>query len=72
MEPKFTSKMAEKDKVERNRKRSEPVEDKRIISNSRLEDDESDRSLRPKTMADYIGQEKIKKNLELDLLMQII
>ena len=63
MEPKFTSKMAEKDKVERNRKRSEPVEDKRIISNSRLEDDESDRSLRPKTMADYIGQEKIKKNL---------
>ena len=57
--------MADKDKAERNRKRSEPIEDKRVISNSRLDDDESDRSLRPKTMADYIGQDKIKKNLSV-------
>ena len=59
----FQSQMKDNDRETQKNKRSLEVEDKRIISSSRLDDDEADKSLRPKTMQDYIGQAKIKKNL---------
>ena len=37
----------------------------RLMSNLTIDDDESDNSLRPHTMAEYVGQSKIKKNLEV-------
>ena len=37
--------------------------DDRIISSYKKETDEAESSLRPKTIRDYVGQEKIKKNL---------
>lgn len=59
----FQSQMKDNDRDAMKKKRSQEKEDKRIISSSRLDDDEADKSLRPKTMQDYIGQAKIKKNL---------
>lgn len=39
------------------------MDDERIVSSLTLEDDESEVTLRPKCMADYVGQDKIKLNL---------
>ena len=39
------------------------MDDERIVSSLTLEDDESEATLRPKCMADYVGQDKIKLNL---------
>lgn len=39
--------------------------DNRIVSSLTIEDDEQDSSLRPRTMEEYVGQQKIKKNLEV-------
>ena len=41
------------------------ADDERIISTRQLSEDESEVSLRPKTMADYVGQEKAKENLSV-------
>lgn len=41
------------------------MDDERIVSNLTLEEDETESSLRPKCMADYVGQDKIKHNLEV-------
>ena len=40
--------------------------DERFVSSSKLEEDnEVENTLRPKTMAEYVGQEKVKENLEV-------
>lgn len=39
--------------------------DDRIVSSMTLEEDDSDCSLRPRQMSEYVGQTKIKKNLEV-------
>ena len=39
------------------------ADDERIISSRQLKEDETDVSLRPKTMDDYVGQTKVKENL---------
>lgn len=39
--------------------------DDRIVSSLTLEDDEQDSSLRPKRMSEYVGQSKIKDNLNV-------
>ena len=39
------------------------TDDERIISTRQLSEDETENSLRPKSMADYIGQKKAKENL---------
>ena len=39
--------------------------DQRIVSSLTIEDDEQENTLRPHTMNEYVGQEKIKKNLEV-------
>ncbi len=39
------------------------ADDERIVSTRQLDEDESENSLRPKTMSDYIGQDKAKDNL---------
>ena len=39
----------------------------RLITTSEIEDDALDLTLRPKTLSDYIGQEKIKKNLSITI-----
>ncbi len=39
------------------------ADDERIVSSRQLQDDETETSLRPKTMAEYIGQAKAKENL---------
>ena len=41
------------------------ADDERIISTRQLSEDETENSLRPKTMADYIGQTKAKENLSV-------
>ena len=41
------------------------TDDERIISTRQLTEDETDSSLRPKTMDDYIGQVKVKENLQV-------
>ncbi len=41
------------------------ADDERIVSTRHLSDDESENSLRPKSMADYIGQSKVKNNLSV-------
>lgn len=41
--------------------------DDRMISPHLLEGDEADMSIRPKTMADYVGQDKVKNNLEISI-----
>ena len=41
------------------------ADDERIISTRQLSEDETENSLRPKTMADYIGQTKAKENLKV-------
>lgn len=37
----------------------------RVVSSLTIEDDEQENSLRPHSMDEYVGQEKIKKNLEV-------
>ena len=39
--------------------------DQRIVSSLTIEDDEQENTLRPHTMSEYVGQDKIKKNLEV-------
>lgn len=39
--------------------------DNRVVSSLTIEDDEADNSLRPRTMSEYVGQTKIKQNLEV-------
>lgn len=41
------------------------ADDERIVSSRQLNDEENDISLRPKCMADYIGQDKVKENLSV-------
>ena len=41
------------------------MDDERIVSSLTLEDDENENTLRPKCMAEYVGQDKIKSNLEV-------
>lgn len=40
-------------------------ENERIISSTALEEDDQENALRPKTMSEYVGQAKIKHNLEV-------
>lgn len=40
-------------------------ENERIISSTALEEDDQENTLRPKTMSEYVGQAKIKHNLEV-------
>lgn len=51
--------------IESKFQREEEQEIKRIVSAKHIEEDEQENSLRPKTMSEYVGQEKIKKNLEV-------
>ena len=39
--------------------------DQRVVSSLTIDDDEQENTLRPHTMSEYVGQEKIKKNLEV-------
>lgn len=39
--------------------------DDRIVSTVRLDEDDQECTLRPRTMSDYVGQEKIKHNLDV-------
>ena len=39
--------------------------EKRVVSGNILEDDKSDKSLRPKRLKDYVGQDSIKDNLSI-------
>ena len=39
--------------------------DNRIVSSLTIEEDEQENSLRPHTMDEYVGQAKIKKNLQV-------
>ncbi|MBR4800110.1 MAG: Holliday junction branch migration DNA helicase RuvB [Clostridia bacterium] len=39
--------------------------EQRVVSSLTIEDDEQENTLRPHTMNEYVGQEKIKKNLEV-------
>ncbi len=41
------------------------MDDERIVSSLTLDDDEAESTLRPRCMADYVGQDKIKSNLEV-------
>ena len=41
------------------------MDDERIVSSLTLEEDEAENTLRPRTMSEYVGQSKIKKNLEV-------
>lgn len=41
------------------------MEEERIVSCLSLEEDETDGTLRPRTMSEYVGQEKIKRNLDV-------
>lgn len=40
-------------------------EDERLITTTKLDNDENENILRPKTLTDYIGQQKIKSNLNV-------
>lgn len=39
--------------------------DSRIISSLAIEDDDAENTLRPHSMSEYVGQGKIKRNLEV-------
>lgn len=41
------------------------MDDERIVSSLTLEEDEAENTLRPRSMQDYVGQEKIKRNLSV-------
>lgn len=41
------------------------MDDERIVSSRHLNDDETEFSLRPRTMDEYIGQDKVKENLKI-------
>lgn len=40
-------------------------EEERILTSERTENDEYENVLRPKTLDQYVGQQKIKKNLKI-------
>lgn len=41
------------------------ADDERIVSSRQIKDDETENSLRPRTMEDYVGQTKVKENLQI-------
>ena len=41
------------------------ADDERIVSSRQIKEDETENSLRPKTMADYVGQTKVKETLKI-------
>lgn len=41
------------------------MDDERIVSSRQMQEDETENSLRPKSMDDYIGQRKVKENLQI-------
>lgn len=41
------------------------TDDERILSSRQITEDETENSLRPKTIEDYVGQEKVKENLSV-------
>ncbi|MFR4978145.1 MAG: Holliday junction branch migration DNA helicase RuvB [Butyricicoccus sp.] len=41
------------------------MDDERIVSSRQMQEDETESSLRPKSMEDYIGQSKVKENLQV-------
>ena len=41
------------------------MDDERIVSSRQMQEDETESSLRPKSMEDYIGQSKVKENLQI-------
>lgn len=41
------------------------MDDERIVSSRQMQEDEAENSLRPKSMDDYIGQSKVKENLQI-------
>ena len=41
------------------------ADDERIVSSRQINDDEAEFSLRPRTMDEYIGQDKVKENLKI-------
>ena len=41
------------------------TDDERIVSSRQINDDEAEFSLRPRTMDEYIGQDKVKENLKI-------
>lgn len=43
----------------------EEDKDNRIVSSLTIEDDDTESTLRPRSMSEYVGQSKIKKNLEV-------
>ena len=43
------------------------MEDRLIMSGYRPEDDETERSLRPKTLDEYVGQTEVKESLRIYL-----
>ena len=40
-------------------------QEERIVAQTRISQDDSENVLRPRVMSDYIGQEKIKHNLNI-------
>lgn len=41
------------------------MDDERIVSSRQMQEDEAENPLRPKSMEDYIGQSKVKENLQI-------
>ena len=41
------------------------ADDERIVSSRQIKDDETENSLRPRTMEDYVGHTKVKENLQI-------
>ncbi len=44
---------------------NDQAQEERIVTSTFTHEDEAEGSLRPKTMADYVGQEKVKENLSI-------
>jgi len=44
---------------------NDQAQEERIVTSSFISEDETEVSLRPKTMRDYVGQEKVKENLSI-------
>ena len=44
---------------------NDQAQEERIVTSTFTHEDEAEFSLRPKTMRDYVGQEKVKENLSI-------
>ena len=44
---------------------NDQAQEERIVTSTFTHEDEAEVSLRPKTMSDYVGQEKVKENLSI-------